>query len=220
MIPGNAVRSPDVRARALSVAYAVVPSSHRQAQGSRPAVSICLFAPAHACRCCGLPSPCHSAPGSPSLVFINRQSRPRITTRFTYDKCSAYLFIVTVRRVDNYRFSFTHRARTAASQVRALLCPWGGRHDPQPFPTAHTGYAPFYTSNPHGRAQQAGPSYVSPPRARASEVLSGQEPAGVDAGLLRRSDGGSSACSGEQQEAGISGEPPGGSGRRRQSGPP
>jgi hypothetical protein len=27
------------------------------------------------------------------------------------------------------------------------------QHDPQPFPTAHTGYALFYTSNPHGHAQ-------------------------------------------------------------------
>ena len=214
------MRSPDVRARALSVAYAVVPSSHRQAQGSRPAVSICLFAPAHACRCCGLPSPCHSAPGSPSLVFINRQSRPRITTRFTYDKCSAYLLIVTVRRVDNYRFSFYAQGADRGLPGEGPVMPMGRRHDPQPFPTAHTGDAPFYTSNPHGRAQQAGPSYVSPPRARASEVLSGQEPAGADAGLLRRSDGGSSACSGEQQEAGISGEPPGGSGRRQQSGLP
>jgi hypothetical protein len=47
-----------------------MPGCHRQAQGLRPAVSERLFAPVHACRCCGLPSPCQSAPGSPSLGFI------------------------------------------------------------------------------------------------------------------------------------------------------
>ena len=130
-----------------------MPGCYWQAQGSRPAFSKRLFAPVHACRRCGLPSPCQSAPGSPSLVFINRQSRPRITTRFTYDKCSAYLLTVTVRRVDNYRFFFRAQGAERGLPGEGRVMPVGRQHDPQSFPTAHTGYAPFYTSNPHGHAQ-------------------------------------------------------------------
>jgi hypothetical protein len=140
--------------------------------GSRPAVIMRLFAPVHACRCCGLP-PLVKVPRAHRLwVFINRQSRHRITTGFTYDKCSAYLLTVTVRRVDNYRFFFYTQGADRSIPGEGPVMPTGRRHDPQPFPTARTGYAPFYTSNPHGRAQQAGTSSVSPPRA-ASDVMNG-----------------------------------------------
>ena len=114
-----------MRARALSTRHtrscAVMPGCHRQAQGLRPAISERLFAPVHACRCCGLPSPCQSAPGSPSLGSIYRRSRPRITTRYTYDKRSAYLSPIAAWHVDNSGFLCMHRMRLALSQVKALL---------------------------------------------------------------------------------------------------
>jgi hypothetical protein len=154
-IPGGAVRSRTCRLGRCLFGIQVMPGSYRQAQGLRPAVRKRLFAPVHACRCCGLPSPCQSAPGSPSLGFIYRRSRPRITTRFTYDKCSAYLLTVTVWRVDNYRFLFYAQGADRSFPGESPVMPMARQHDPQPFPTARTGYAPFYTSNPHGRTQQA-----------------------------------------------------------------
>jgi hypothetical protein len=116
-------------------------------------------------------------------------------------------------------FSFMHRARTATSQVRALLCLWGGGTIPS--------LSPRRTQAMRRFAQVIHMAVHSMPTRRTyhrhARGLRGnerQEPAGVDAGLLRRSDGGSSACSGQHQQAGISGEPAGGSGRRQQSGLP
>jgi hypothetical protein len=132
-----------------------MPGCHRQAQGWRPAISERLFAPVHACRCCGLPSPCQSAPGSPSLGFIYRRSRPRITTGYTCDKRSAYLWGFCGVARGQFRFFFY------AQDVDCILPGEGHvihatrQHDPQHFPTTYTGSASFYTSNPHGCTQSA-----------------------------------------------------------------
>lgn len=57
------------------------------------------------------------------MYFINRRSRPQITTGYTLDKCSAYLSAVAARCVDNSGSLFMHTACAALSQVKTPL--WG-----------------------------------------------------------------------------------------------
>jgi len=99
-----------------------MPGCCRQAQGGGPS-----SANAHSPRCtraagCGLP-PLVKMPRAHRLWFsLYRQSRPRITTRFTYDKRSVYFLMITAWRVDNFDHFFIHRVGTAISQVKAVLC--------------------------------------------------------------------------------------------------
>jgi hypothetical protein len=132
-----------------------MPGWHRQARGSRPASASAWFVPVRVCRERGLPSPCQSAPGSPFVGFIDRRFRPRITAGYICGKRSAYLCAIAAWRVDSFAFLSVHRARIALSQVKALLRARPGKHDPQHFPKVRTGPAPFYTSDPHGYAQQS-----------------------------------------------------------------
>lgn len=118
---------PDVRARALSIrhtrsCHAVIGRHRDRGLPSASACSPrCTRAAVAAC------PPLVEVPRAHRLdVFIYRRSRPGITNRFTYDKRSAYLLTVTVWRVDNYSFLFMHRARTAGSQVKALLSATAG----------------------------------------------------------------------------------------------
>jgi hypothetical protein len=164
---------------AVDATYPVMPDCRQQAPGLRPAVSERPSAPVHACRCRGLPSPCLSAPGSPSLGFIYRRSRPRITTGFTCDKRSAYLSGFAAWRVDNSGSAFMHRAQTVSPQVKSMLRTEPRPPDPQDFPAARTGSASFCTSNPHGCTQPIGKrSPNEPGRAAAAmaAALGGQGP--------------------------------------------
>ena len=99
----------------------VMPGCHRQARGSRPASASAWFVPGHVCRYCGLPSPCQSVPGLPSVGFIDRRFRSGITAGYICGKRSAYLCAIAAWRVDNSRSFSVHRARIALSQVKALL---------------------------------------------------------------------------------------------------
>ena len=78
------------------------------------------FVPVHVCRYCGLPSPRQIAPGSPSLGFIDRRFRLRITAGYICGKRSAYLCAIAAWRVDSFAFLSVHRARIALPQVKAL----------------------------------------------------------------------------------------------------
>ena len=120
--PPGGCTLPGVRARALSVrhmrsCWAVI---GRHGDRGLPSASV-WFVPVHACRSCGLPSPCQSAPGSPFVGFIDRRFRPRITAGYIRGKRSAYLCAIAAWRVDSFAFFSVHRARIALSQVKALL---------------------------------------------------------------------------------------------------
>ena len=70
-------------------------------------------------------------------VFINRRSRSRITTGFTYDKRSAYLLGVTVWRVDNYRSFLYAQGPDRNLPGEGPVMRTGRQHDPQHF-SQHT----------------------------------------------------------------------------------
>ena len=135
-------------------------------------------------------------------------------------------------------FSFMHRVLAAFSQVKGLLCASPCRTIPS-ISTRRTQAIRLFAQAIHiavhssqGRLVRItvaqAPSDLAQPvelaclsvagRTRERDAMSGQDwwPAGVDAGLLRRSDGGSSACSGQHRTAGDSGEQEG-NGRRQQS---
>ena len=132
-----------MRARALFTAYSVMPGCSRQAQGGGPS-----SANAHSPRCTraaggGLP-PLVKMPRAHRLWFsLYRQSRPRITTGFTYDKRSVYFLMITAWRVDNFGLFFIHRVGTAISQVKAVLCVLPGSMIPSISPTRTQGMRCF-----------------------------------------------------------------------------
>ena len=90
-----------------------------------------------------LASPCQIAPGSPSLRFIHRRFRPRITAGYTCGKRSAYLCAIAAWRVDSFSFFFVHRARIALSQVKTLLRARPGNTIPSISPMCAQARRPF-----------------------------------------------------------------------------
>ena len=99
-----------------------MPGCHRQARGSRPAISErlglsrCARAASAAC------PPLVKAPRGHRLwVSLIDGSGPRITAGYICGKRSAYLCAIAAWRVDSFAFFSIHRAWIALSQVNALL---------------------------------------------------------------------------------------------------
>ena len=112
----------------------VMPGCHRQAQGSRPASASAWFVPVHVCRWCGLPSPCQSAPGSPSVGFIDRRFRLRITAGYICGKRSAYLCAIAAWHVDNSAFFLHPQGVDRVFPGEGPVTGAARQHDPQHFP--------------------------------------------------------------------------------------
>lgn len=131
-----------------------MPGCHRWARGSRPAVSERLVCPGARVPLSRLALPLSKRPGSTSVGFINRRFLLRITAGYICGKRSAYLCAIAAWRVDSLAFLSVHRTWIVHSQVKAPVMGAAQQRDPQHFPNVRTGPAPFYTSDPHGCAQQ------------------------------------------------------------------
>ena len=99
----------------------VMPGCHRQARGSRPAISERLVCPGARVPLARRALPLSKRPGLTVCGFIDRRFRPGITAGYICGKRSAYLCAIAAWRVDSFAFFSVHRARIALSQVKALL---------------------------------------------------------------------------------------------------
>ncbi len=112
-----------------------MPGCHRQARGSRLAVSERLVCPGARVPLSRLALPLSKRPGLTVSGFIDRRLRLRITAGYICGKRSAYLCAIAAWRVDNSGSFSVHRAWIALSQVKALLRPRPGNTIPSISPT-------------------------------------------------------------------------------------